>query len=47
MTGMNMGIDKARTHQLRSGVDDPIDGAIESLADVDDVFAFECDDAIP
>jgi hypothetical protein len=46
MAGMNMGIDEARANQFRSGIDDPINWAIESLAEVNDVFAFEHHDTI-
>src|SRR5262249_21989151 len=39
--GMDVGVDEARRKELSLGVDDPIDLAFESFADVEDLVALE------
>src|SRR5207237_9802362 len=41
VAGMHVGVDETRRDQLSPGVDDPIDAALESLADVNDPVALE------
>jgi len=46
MTGVNVGVDEARTDQSVAGIDHAIDGTLEGFADMEDVLAFVDDHAV-